>query len=300
MNRGVLGIAATGLLSLADVSSGQPISLPVGDVAVLNYSGYESLHHVNGNTSIGVGEVFDGIFQVKSIRNTHGAVDVSPQLSVTELTGAFQFHVTAASSPAHLEFERDFFRLFAGTEASRNFDPTAANAVTRATDGMPWLDVLPGGFFQSVNDPFNGPRNRAWLDITSTFTGYNFAPAPFATLLGRDPTHLYNGMLQGDHFVQAYFENFATPSDLPNYSFQIQGPIYLNPVPEPSGMVLMTSGLVILGGYLLRRSNGFAPGLDHGLPVRRDPPHSAPNAIRLRRSLAAIQIPRSVGLASLR
>lgn len=256
MKRGVAGIAATVLLCLADVSSGYPIALPVGDLAVLNYSGYETVHHVNGNTSIGVGDVFDGIFQVQSIRNTRGTVDLSSQLSFTELTGAFQFHISAASSSsAHLEFAPDVFRLFAGTEASRNFDPAAANAVTRATDGVPWLEILPGGFFQSVNDPFNGaPRNRAWLDITSNFTNYNLAPALFATSLGRDPTHLYNGMLQGDHFVQAYFEDFAIPSDLPDYSFQIHGQIYLNSVPEPSCIVLMISGLVVLRGYMVRRS----------------------------------------------
>jgi hypothetical protein len=253
MNRGIVSIAATVLMCLADVSSGQPIALPVGDLTVLNYSGYETVHHVNGNISIGLGDVFDGIFQVKSIRNIQGTVDLSPQLSFTELTGAFQFHISAASS-AHLEFAPDVFRLFAGTGDSRNFDPAAANAVTRATDGVPWLQILPGGVFQSVNDPFNGaPRNRAWLDITSNFTGYNLAPALFATSLARDPTHLYNGLLQGDHFVQAYFEDFPTPSDLLNYSFQIHGQLYLYPVPEPSGIVLMISGLVVVGRYLLTR-----------------------------------------------
>jgi hypothetical protein len=255
MNRGLVSTAATVLLSLADVSSAHPIALPVGDLAVLNYSGYETVHHVNGNTSIGVGDVFDGIFEVQSIRNIRGTVDLSSQLSFTELTGAFQFHVSAASSSAHLEFAPDFFRLFAGTGASRNFDAAAANAVTRATDGVPWLEISPGPFFQSVNDPFNGaPRNRAWLDITRNFTNYNLAPAQFPTLLDRDPIHLYNGMLQGDHFVQAYFEDFPAPSDLPGYSFQIQGQVYLNPVPEPSGIFLMISGLVFLTGYLLGNS----------------------------------------------
>ena len=271
MNGAVIGIGATVLLCLADISSGQPIALPSGDLTVLNYSGYETLHPVEGNTSIGVGDVFEGIFQVQSIRNTSGTVDLTPQLSFTELTGAFRFHVSAASSSAHFEFAPDFFRLFAGTGNSRNFDPAAANAVTRATDGVPWIEILPGGFFQSVNDPFNGaPRNRAWVDITSNFTGYNFARAPFATLLGRDPTHLYNGMLQGDHFVHAYFENFATPSDLREYSFQIHGQIYLNPVPEPSGIVLMISGLVVLSRYLVKRSRQkmcIADGLHHGPDV---------------------------------
>jgi hypothetical protein len=116
---------------------------------------------------------------------------------------------------------------FSGSSLAResaDFDPATANAATRATDGAPWLEILPGGFFQSVNDPFNGaPRNRTWLNIASNFTGYYLAPALFATLLGKEPTHLYNGMLQGDRFVQAYFENFATPSDLPNYSFKMQG-----------------------------------------------------------------------------
>lgn len=255
MPRRVVHIAAAVLLRLADISSAQPIALPVGDVSVLNYSGYENLHHANGDASIGLGDVFDGIFQVNSIRNNQGAVDLSSQLSFTELTGAFQIHVSAASSEAHLEFALDFFRLFVGTGPTRNFDAVAANAMTRAIDGVPWLEIVPGGFFQSVNDPFNGlPRNRAWLDITSNFTGYNLARAPFATLVNSDPSHLYDGSVQGDQFVQAYFEDFPTPSDVPEYTFQIHGQIYLNAVPEPSGIVLIITGLVVLGGYMLRSS----------------------------------------------
>jgi hypothetical protein len=45
MKLGVVTNAATALLCIAHISSGHPIALPVGDVAVLNYSGYESLRH---------------------------------------------------------------------------------------------------------------------------------------------------------------------------------------------------------------------------------------------------------------
>lgn len=77
-----------------------PIALPVSDIAVLDYSGYETVHHVNGNTAIGAGDIFDGLIQIDRIRSLQGTVDLSSQLSVAEVTGTFQFHINA-STPCH-------------------------------------------------------------------------------------------------------------------------------------------------------------------------------------------------------
>lgn len=247
-------VVSAACLSVADLCSAQPVALPDHDIAVLNFSGYETVRHADENTALGIGDVFDGLVRIESIGNIHGTVDLSPQLSLKEVTGIFQFHISAASSSDHLEFAPDFFRFFVGTGTTRNFDPASTDAVVRASDGSPWLEVSPGSFFESVNDPFNGaPRNRAWVDITRNFTGYDFAPTTFPSSLGQDPTHLYNGMVHGDHLVQAYFEDFPAPSDLANYSFKIRGQIYVQPLPEPSSMVLMISGLVTLIWYVLRR-----------------------------------------------
>ena len=245
--RGLARIVSVSVLFCADVSAARPIALPVGDIAVLDYAGYETVHHVDGNTTIGSGDIFEGLVQVQHIRNAQGTVDLSAQLSESELTGTFLFHVSAASPPAHLEFAPDLFRFFVGTGAARNFDSTAIDAVARATDGTLWAEVAPGGFFESVNDPFHGaPRNRTWLNVTQNFTGYSFASTSFPTLLGEDPTHLYNGVTQGDHVVQSYFEDFPAPSDLPGYSFKVVGQIYILPVPEPNSLILSLSGLVLL------------------------------------------------------
>lgn len=239
------------------VSRAQPITLPVDDIAVLTYSGYETRHAARANTAIGVGDVFDGIVQFGTIRNAAGTADLSGQLSSKELTAHFQFHVISASAPAHLEFAPDFFRLFVGSGTTKNFDAAAPDAVARATDGELLLEVLPGPFFESVNDPINGaPTNRAWLNVTNNLTGYDLGDAQFPSLLGKDSSHVFGGQRHGDHLVQMYFENFPGPSDLAQYSFGIRGDVYLHPIPEPSTFSLLAAALIGFGIHLRKEKHG--------------------------------------------
>lgn len=63
-------------------------------------------------------------------------------------------------------------------------------------------------------------------------------------------------MVHGDHLVRAYFEDFPAPSDVPTYSFKIHGQIYLKPVPEPSSLVLLMSGMILLIGMFRRTVSG--------------------------------------------
>jgi hypothetical protein len=235
-----------------------PIVLPTNGITKLGYTGYETFHDVNGNGVVDAGDNFDGIFQLQSITNPAGTVDLSGQLGQAEITGSFLFTVIGGSSTSgHIEFglpTGNFFSLFVGQGATKNYDPSAPDAVARATDGLPWFSIQSGTFFESVNDVINGaPLNRAWMNYTSNNTGYTLASEPFPTLLGEDPTHTYMGVTKGDNIVQVYFENSSARSDLPGYTFKINGPIYLQAVPAPPSIVLGATGLLGLAKFARRR-----------------------------------------------
>jgi hypothetical protein len=237
------------------------ITLPTGQIAQLNYTGYETFHDQNHNSIADAGDYFDGIFNIRSITNAPGTLDLSGQLADRELTGAFRFTVIGGSSSSgHFEFgllPGDFFRLYVGTGATKNWDPTAPDAVARATDGQLWLAIEPGVFFESVNDrqPSGATLNRAWMNVSTNNTAYGLAAEMFPTLLGEDPTHTYQGLTEGDHAVQAYFENHvAGLSDVPGFTFQIFGPVYVAAVvPEPSTLTLASLGALGLLVHARRR-----------------------------------------------
>jgi hypothetical protein len=249
------------VLGFPAVAHADLITLPTGGIARLDYIGFETFHDVNGNGVVDAGDFFDGIILVTSITNASGTVDLSSQLATRELTGHFRFTVIGGSSLAgHFEFgltAADFFQLYVGTGPTKNWDPTAADAVARATDGDLWAAVLPGVFFESVNDrlPNGATLNRAWMNLTTNNTGYDFTPEPFPTLLGLDPTHTYLGEMKGDNVVQAFFENsVAGPSTVPGFTFSIFGSVFVEAnIPEPSTLALTGLGLLSLLGYAWRR-----------------------------------------------
>jgi hypothetical protein len=248
------------VLAFPATARAELITLPGYDIARLDYTGYETFHDLNGNHIADAGDFFDGIVKFQSIKNAAGTIDLSGQLANKELTAAFRFSVIGGSSSSgHIEFgllPPDFFRLYVGTGATMNWDPTAPDAVPRATDGDLWLAILPGPFFESVNDrqPSGATLNRAWMNVAINNTGYGLAMVPFPTLLGEDPTHTYQGQVHGDHAVQMYFENsVAGPSNVPGFTFQIFGPVFLEAVPEPSTLTLAGLGALGLLGYARRR-----------------------------------------------
>lgn len=230
-----------------------PITLPVNDIAVLTYTGYESFHNVNGSPIVGPGDFFTGNFQVQSIANASGTLNLSAQLATAEVTGAYSFHITGGSiTTGHLEFglaPGDFFSMYVGTGATKNYDP---NNPSTATDGQLWANILPGSFFVSVNDLINGaPVNRGWANLTENDTGYTLAAEKFLDLLGKPAENTYNGVTHGDYAVQLDFENHSAPSDLPQYTFKISGFVYVEAVatPEPSSLVLLALGGLPLASW---------------------------------------------------
>lgn len=233
-----------------------PITLPVNDITVLTYTGYETFHNVNMSRNVGPGDFFTGLFQVQSIANASGTLNLSSQLATSELTGAFSFHVTGGSSTSgHLEFglaPGDFFSMFVGTGATKNYDPAASDALARATDGQRWVSLLPGHFFVSVNDLIGGaPVNRAWANVAENDTGYLLGAEKFLDLLGKPAQNTYGGVTHGDYAAQLDFENHSALSDLPQYTFKINGFVYIEAVttPEPSSLALFALGGLALASW---------------------------------------------------
>lgn len=246
-------VLAGGVLGSPVTARAELITLPVGEIARLDYTGLETFHDLNGNGVADAGDFFDGIVQFRSIGTATGTVDLSGQLAAAELTAQFRFSVIGGSSSSgHIEFgllPEDFFRFYVGTGVTKNYDPTAPDALARATDGPLWLAILPGGFFESVNDRLlNGATlNRAWMDLATNHTGYGFAAVPFPTLLGEDPSHTYLGASRGDHAVPFYFENrVAGRSPVPGFTFSIFGSAFVLAVPAPSSLTL--GGIALLMG----------------------------------------------------
>jgi hypothetical protein len=235
-----------------------PIDLIPGDITQLAYTGYETFHNVEGLGAVVPGDYFDGIFQVQAITNPGGSINLSGQLAQVQLTGYFRFTVTGGSSSSgHIEFglnPGDGFSFYVEPAGVNAFNPSSPNAVALATSGTPWLALQPGSFFDSVNDVTNGvPLNRTWADIALNQTGYGFGLDTFATQLGVDPTHTYNGVKLGDDVVQAFFENHSAASDLAGYTYKINGDVYVNaiPAPEPASLLLVATGL--LGSLVTHR-----------------------------------------------
>jgi hypothetical protein len=178
-----------------------------------------------------------------------------------ELTSRFRFTITAHSPNfAHLEFgllTGDFFNLYVGAGPSKNFDPSAADAFARASDGEFWFGIQPGVFFESVNDrqPNGSTLNRAWADASVNNTNYILQFADIRTLLGSDALHTFEGQAHGDHSVQAIFDNRVSGLSpfAPNFTFSIFGELDLLAVPEPTSLLLVMTGLGLFGLGVTRR-----------------------------------------------
>ncbi len=215
----------------------------------LTYEGEEYHYDYNGNGIPDRGDVMGGIAIITSITGVDSKQDYSHQLKNRELTVAFRFSITeGAINPMnpqgddrHIEFsllDGDFFRLYVGTGNRKNYNPLAFDAVSRATDGSPWVSMELETFFESVNDlQQNGSTlNRTWADLTTNGTRYRFLEGLFPTQLGFDPSHVYEGEARDDLAVQLYFENFIDgPSLNEDYSFAISGHFYMEAVNSGNG-----------------------------------------------------------------
>jgi len=247
------------------------ITLPVGEVTRLSYTGQERFNDTNNNNRPDVGEVFEGVASVTGILGATSGADFSSQLANKEITAHFHFTVTGHSNDfSHLEFgllPGDFFNLYVGQGASKNFDPSASDADARASDGQLWLGIQPGPFFESVNDrqPDGSTLNRAWADITANNTGYLLPQEFLRALLGSDPQHFIGTQSHGDHAVQAIFDNRVAGFSpyFPRFTFSIFGELDIFAVPEPATWLLILVGMATgiffaKPGGRLQRKNGFA------------------------------------------
>lgn len=251
-----------GAVCLAGLSHAAPlIVLPAGEVARMSYAGHELFIDTNRNSLADTGDVFEGIAIITRIQGAASGTDFSAQLMDKELTSRFRFSIIDHSSDfSHLEFgllPGDFFSFYVGQGSTKNFDPSAPDAVARASDGQFWLGIQPGLFFESVNDrqPDGTTLNRAWADVTINNTGFLLDSDFLRTILGRDAQHIAAGQPHGDHAVQAIFDNRIAGFSpfAPQFTFSIFGEFDVFAVPEPATWLLVLTGMGLVYRFRSRK-----------------------------------------------
>lgn len=236
-------------------------TLPTYEPAKLKFNNFEKWTDVNGSGWVDAGDIITGIFDVTTISNVTGS-NITWQPVPDELTGYFRLTVAYGSMDPALGAQAAFTLgptdvIASFYDTTRDWDPTAPDAIARATDGDLYFAILGADLIEGLSTDFMPGQTQMnwWADLTANGTGYTFLSQLWPEVLGigafPHPVPFPPYFHPGGHTSELYLEGSLYTYGLYGWDFRSEDPAYVWAIPEPGTILLLGAGLIGLG--VLRR-----------------------------------------------